>query len=254
MPDSSSFDGHVPVHVALALLASLRDVDTPTDPEAFGETEMPLNLQRRLGLSRVVVDQIRRYEQRRGGAVSATEVASLFELIGRRSDAAAIFHEAGRRIAREDLKGRRLGARLGARVLPSALRRRRAWHRVRRLARRVSPDAAVRLERKPSSLVIEGSLPARAAEGGAGCSVLDGMIDQVFEAYRTGEKTILHRRCEGRSGDCCAWELSVPDATNGGRSGARMEGNGAAPGRGVDPPGVSGEAAEAAQPESAPGG
>ena len=72
--------------IALALLASLRDLDTPDDPEALAESDLPLNLRRRLGLSSVVVDQIRRYEQRKGD-VSAHEVASLFALIGRRPDA-----------------------------------------------------------------------------------------------------------------------------------------------------------------------
>ncbi len=236
MGESHSFPGRVSAGIALALLASLRDVDTPSDPAALAETDLPLNLQRRLGLSSVVGDQIRRYEKRRGEAVSATEVASLFELIGRRADAGAIFSEAGRRIASEDLDGRRLAARLGVRVLPHGLRQRRAWRRVRRLARELSPRSLVRVDRKPPALVVEHGLPAHAAADGVGCAVLEGAIRRVFETYRAGAVQVLHTRCEGRDSDRCAWEISPlaePDADSGVAESEReplpasVEGNGA---------------------------
>ncbi|MCG8467444.1 MAG: hypothetical protein MJB57_04450 [Gemmatimonadetes bacterium] len=206
MPQDASYPGSIPVSVALALLASLRDVDTPDDPDALAETDLPLNLRRRLGLSSVVVDQIKRYERRKGD-VSATEVASLFELIGRRPDAATVFNDAGRRIARRALDERRIGARLGIKLLPQGLRRRRAWSRVRRIARELCPGSISRVERKPGALVIEGGLPAHAAHDGAGCALLAGAIESVFAEYRGGEGRVHHASCEATAGSCCSWEI-----------------------------------------------
>ena len=43
MSEHTSFSGSVPVGVAVALLASLRELDTPADPEALAESDLPLN-------------------------------------------------------------------------------------------------------------------------------------------------------------------------------------------------------------------
>lgn len=227
--ESFSFSGRVPAGFALALLASLRDVDTPNDPEALAESHLPLNLQRRLGLSSVIGEQIRRYERRGSDPVSAAEFAGLFELISRRPDASRIFAEAGERIARHELQGRKLGARVGLRVLPQGMRQRRAWNRVRRIARDLSPQARVRVEGKPRILVIEHGLPARAAEGGVGCAVLAGAIRKVFSEYRAGDIRVVHSECEGRAEGHCSWELG-PEAVDASANGHRTaDSNGQGP-------------------------
>jgi len=213
MSNHTAFEGRIPVTVALALLESLRDVDMPADPEALAESDLPLNLRRRLGLSSVVVDQIRRYEQRRSD-VPAAEVASLFQLIGRRADASQIFVEAGQRIARTDLDGRRLGARLGTRVLPQTLRERAALRRARQLARRLSPQSDMRVRHKPHGLVIRHALSAHAAADGIGCAVLAGAIQYVFSEYRADRFRVVHDLCEGRAADHCEWLLQT-DGGNG---------------------------------------
>jgi hypothetical protein len=223
--ESFSFSGRVPAGFALALLASLRDVDTPNDPEALAESHLPLNLQRRLGLSSVIGEQIRRYERRGSDPVSAAEFAGLFELISRRPDASRIFAEAGERIARHELQGRKIGARVGLRVLPQGMRQRRAWNRVRRIARELSPQARVRVEGKPRVLVIEHGLPARAAEGGVGCAVLEGAIRKVFSEYRAGDIRVVHSECEGRSEGHCAWELGTEAASANGHGAAASNGH-----------------------------
>lgn len=223
MDAPSPFDGRVPVSVALALLTSLRDVDTPTDPDALAESDLPLNLRRRLGLSRVVFDQIRRYEKRRGQAISARELASLFELIGRRPDAVRIFAEAGERIARGNLEELRMGTRLGLRVLPRGLRRRAAWRRVRKIARDLSPGSNIRIERKVDALIVEDGLPATAAEGGAGCALIEGAIREVLAAYRAAEAPVVHTRCEARQAAHCAWELGAGEAGTNGAGGSGTE-------------------------------
>ena len=206
MSEHTSFSGSVPVGVAVALLVSLRELDTPADLEALAESDLPLNLRRRLGLSTVVIDQIRRYEQRKSN-ISATEVASLFELISRRVDAGRIFEDAGQRIAREDYSGRRLLSKLGVRITPQRLRSYFAWNRVRRITRRISPEAIIRVERKAQSLTVQHSLSATAAEGGKGCSVINGIIRQVFADYRAEDAKVQHTTCEARLGDHCKWSL-----------------------------------------------
>lgn len=208
MPQDVSFTGSVPVRMALALLASLRDLDTPDDPEELAESDLPLNLRRRLGLSSVIGDQIRRYEQLKGD-VSAREVASLFELIGRRPDAAEVFADAGRRIARQDLADRRLAPKLAIGLMPTSFRRRRAWDRARKIARRLSPASVVRVEYKRGALVVERGLMANAVAGGVGCAVLEGAIQGIFREYRAGDAEVLHTCCEGLDGEHCAWELGI---------------------------------------------
>ncbi len=210
MQQHPTYSGSVPVSVALALLASLRDLDTPADPDELAESDLPLNLRRRLGLSSVVGDQIKRYEKRKGD-VSATEVASLFELVSRRPDATTVFVEAGQRIARHSLDERRFGLALGLSVLPQALRRRKAWGRVQRIAQQLSPGAVVRIDRKSDALIVRRGLPATAAEGGVGCAVLEGAIRLVFSDYRAGEGKVIHSCCEAQAGEHCAWELDAGD-------------------------------------------
>lgn len=199
----------------------------PADRDALAESDLPLNLQRRLGLSSVIGDQIRRYERRRGDELPAAEVANLFSLIGRREDAARIFVEAGQRIARDDLDDRRVAARIGLRLLPPALRERRALQRVRRIARAVSPGSDIHLEHKPHSLVVERGLPARAADGGVGCALLDGAIQYVFAEYRASGFRVVHRRCEGRNEERCEWLLE--SANGSGDRGGLERGKAGAP-------------------------
>ncbi len=213
MANDSTLEGRIPTQVALALLESLRDVDMPADRDALGEPDLPLNLQRRLGLSTVVVDQIRRYERRRSAEVPAAEVASLFELIGRRSDASRIFVEAGQRIARADLDSRKVASRVGNRLLPQALRERGALKRARRIARRLSPGATVSLRHKPHALIVERGLPASSARDGAGCAVLAGAIKYVFQEFRAGDFRVVHDCCEARAGDRCEWLVTTEATT-----------------------------------------
>lgn len=249
MANDSTFDGRIPALVALALLESLRDVDMPTDPGDLGESNLPLNLQRRLGISSVILDQIRRYEQQRGGDVPAVEVASLFELIGRRSDASRIFVEAGQRIARADLAGRRAPARLGARMLPQSLRERGALNRARRIAQRMSPSAEIRVQHKPHALIVKRGLPASAAAGGTGCAVLAGAIQYVFSEFRAGDFNVVHDRCEAHDGDRCEWLLDAfekGDPTSDGASSGSTNGSG-------DTEGHVEEVKAVAHPESVPG-
>lgn len=212
MPGTAPLGGTVAPHVALLLLQTLRDADTPADGTSLREDDLPLNLRRRLGLSSVVEDQIRRYADRREkDAISAEEVASLLRLIDRRPDAPTIFREAGRRLARRTLGERRLPGRLATRVLPDGLRRRLALRRVRRLASALNPAGTVDSGTNPATLEVVGSLPARALENPHGCAMLRGAMETVLDRYLGQSVQVRHPRCEASDGDLCRWTAEDPE-------------------------------------------
>lgn len=196
--------GKVAPSVGLALLESLRAADTPAG-EIPGEKDLPLALRRRLGLSSVVEDQIRRYAGlRERDGLAPEEVVHLFELIGKRSDAREVLTDAGRRLARHRAGG---GGGLRARALPRGLRQWLALRRTRRIAQGVSPNGQVAVRRKPPSLAIRGCLAARALEGGTGCALMGGLMQEVLESYGVSDLRPVHPRCEAADEDRCLWQL-----------------------------------------------
>lgn len=212
MPDTiwPPTEGRVPPTVALALLESLRAADTPPE-EPLADEDLPdlaSTLPHRLGLSAAVEDQIHRYTRRKSD-LPVEEVTSLLGLIGRRPDARRVFSEAGRRIADRHLGERGLGARLGAAWLPEGARHRIALRHARRIARSLNPDAEVRTERKPPTLVVDPCLPARALEGEAGCALLEGVMEAVLAAYGAESPQLLHPSCQSRGDGPCVWRLEA---------------------------------------------
>jgi len=207
-------EGEIPVRIPLALLLTLRDLDTPEDPRELEEVDLSLNLRRRLGLSSVVLKQIRRYKEE-GGDVPAAEVASLFELVAKRVDAPEIFAATGRRITREAFgPGGRVMLRFGWRLIPLGLRRILAWGQAKKIARRLSPSSEIRMAKGLNGLVIRRGLPAlgTAAKGGRGCEVLSGIIDEALRTYRAVESDVSHPRCETLGEDHCLWVVDAIDA------------------------------------------
>ncbi|WP_420441754.1 hypothetical protein [Candidatus Palauibacter sp.] len=213
-----TFEGEIPVRIPLALLLTLKDLDTPEDPRELEEVDLSLNLRRRLGLSSVVLKQIRRYEDY-DGDVGAAEVASLFELIAKRIDAPEIFASTGRRVTHEAIgRNGRVTLRFGWRLIPLGLRRILAWRRVKKIARRLSPSSEVRIAKGMHGLVIERGLPAlsTAGKGGRGCEILSGIIDESFRTYRAGEGDVSHPQCEASGDDHCRWVFeATPSADPG---------------------------------------
>ena len=201
------FEGDIPVRIPLALLLTLRDLDTPEDPRELEEMDLSLNLRRRLGLSSVVLKQIRRYEED-AGDVRAAEVASLFELIAKRVDAPEIFASTGRRVTHEAFgPAARLLLRFGWRLIPPGLRRSLAWGQVKKIARRLGPSSKIRMAKRINGLIIERGLPALATadKGGRGCQILSGIIDESFRTYRAGQGDVSHPRCEATGANHCLW-------------------------------------------------
>jgi len=202
------FEGEIPVRIPLALLLTLKDLDTPEDPRELEEMDLSLNLRRRLGLSSVVLKQIRRYEEEEDGDVHATEVASLFELVAKRIDAPEIFAATGRRVTHEAFgPAARVVLRFGWRLIPLRLRRMLAWGRVKKIARRLSPASKIRTVKGMNGFTVERGLPvlATADKGGRGCEILSGIIDESFRIYRAGEGGVSHSQCEATGADHCLW-------------------------------------------------
>lgn len=203
------FEGRVPVRIPLALLLTLRDIDTPEDPRELEEVDFSLNLRRRLGLSSVVLRQIHRYEED-GGDAPAAEVASLFELVAKRIDASEIFAAAGRRVTHETFRpGGRVTLYLAWRLIPLRLRRILAWRRAKKIARLLTPSSKVWLAKDANGLAIERGLPALATadRGGSGCEIVSGIIDESFRTYRAGEGGVSHPQCEAFGGEYCLWVI-----------------------------------------------
>lgn len=209
--DDRRADERTTPRVALALLESLRSTDTPA--EVLEDEDLQQSLPRRLGLSSAVESQIRRYRQLASSKAElrAAELADLLTLVARRPDAADVFAEAGRRLARQRLDGRRVRRRLAGIPLPEAIRRRLAFRVARAVADDANPGAGLRTERSPLALVVERSLPAAAGTPDA-CHLVRAALAESLAAHGIGREEgederagAAHPLCETRGDECCLW-------------------------------------------------
>lgn len=215
MASASHADVMVQPRVALALLEALRTNDTPA--EILEAEDFSQSLPRRLGLSAVIARQIQRYEAlaKQNRQLEASEVVDLFRLISRRPDAGDIFRRAGEELAEQELRGRSVLARGTVRILPDFAARTLALRRLRRLAAAVNPAAGIRSERKPASLIVEGSLPAYACESTEGCRVLVSPVQLLLSSYLGLEAEAVHPLCEARGDSACVWRLQQTGPASG---------------------------------------
>lgn len=205
LPETLATARTTPV-VALTLLEVLRSSDTPE--EVLEEEDVQQSLPRRLGLSEVVSTQIQRYRdlQDRNGKMSGRELADLFILVARRPDSGAVFARAGSRLARRQLRAGPLRRGLARVPLPHALERHLALRTARIVAEQVNPGGAVRTERKPPALAVEGSLPAATGVAGA-CQLVRAALATSLALHggEDGDRETLHPLCEARGDSCCLW-------------------------------------------------
>lgn len=203
--DDRRADERTTPRVALALLESLRSTDTPA--EVLEDEDLQQSLPRRLGLSNAVEAQIRRYRKLASSKseLRAAELADLLTLVARRPDAAAVFADAGRRLARRRLDGRRVRRRLVGIPLPEAVRRRLAFRVARGVASDANPGSSLRTERSPLALVVERSLPA-ASEAPDACDLVRAALSESLEAHGVDAGDgAAHPMCEVRGDECCLW-------------------------------------------------
>ena len=188
--------------VALAILEGLRDADRP---EEYLEDEDPsITLPRRLGLSDVVGQGIRRYdvEARRGRRVPESEVADLVSLVIRRGDADEVFHDVGRALAaRDPSRG------LLRRVAPHALRMRLARREVKRRIRRLFGPGVARFERGSFQMVGLDVPFIDADPGGEVAEILTGLCEGIVENVTSRPATIRRLRASSPEGPTDRWEI-----------------------------------------------
>ena len=207
MKQSMEIDGWLSPSVALVLLESLRDVDTP--PEVLEDEAFHISLPRRLGLSDVIDGQMRRYAdmRKRRRQLEASEFLDLLRLIARRPDARMVFEAAGDRLGSEYISRTPRAAGFARRLSPAGFRRRSLLRHLRRVAESLSPGSAIRSDRAEPSISVAHCLPAVADDTGSAC----GIITAAFTAcaHGLGESTpVRHPRCESRGDDRCLWEVA----------------------------------------------
>lgn len=207
MKQAVEIDGWLSPGVALVLLESLRDVDTP--PEVLEDEAFHLSLPRRLGLSDVIDGQMRRYAdmRKRRRQLEASEFLDLVRLIARRPDARMVFEAAGDRLGSEYVSRTPKAAGLARRIAPARLRRRSLLRHLSRVAESLSPGSAIQADRTAPSISVAHCLPAVADDTGSAC----GIITAAFTAcaHGLGESTpVLHPTCETRGDESCRWEVA----------------------------------------------
>lgn len=194
--------------IALALLTSLRDQDTPDETiedEAFSHS-----LPRRLGLNDVINVQMRRYADLKeaGRSLAQSEFLDLVRLISRRPDAIAIFRAAGAALAAERFAESGTLSRAFRRVYPEGVRRRKLVRSMTRAGRALCPGAEVVADRDPLFLVIDDCALAPAGVDGNSCEILSAVLDVCVSEIWDPRLTVRHSECIGRGDDRCAWSLA----------------------------------------------
>ncbi|TFG64680.1 MAG: hypothetical protein E4H28_04950 [Gemmatimonadales bacterium] len=193
--------------IALALLRSLRDQDTPEESledEAFADS-----LPRRLGLSDVVNVQMRRYADLgdRGQALALSEFLDLVRLISRRPDAQAIFRTAGKTLALERYADPGPVRRMFRRFYPESVRRRKLLRSMSDAARALSPGAQIKTQQHLPAIEIENCGLASAGIHGNACEILTAALGVCVAEIWNADLSIQHTECLGREGNCCSWSL-----------------------------------------------
>jgi hypothetical protein len=196
--------------IPLSLLEAIRNLDTPVE-DGLDELAEEIMV-RRLGLSPTVAAQIQRYRQSasRGAGVEVEEAVSVFRLVGRRTDAALVFADAGRRAARYAIKARGRSARPLLRLSPFPLARRLALRKVARLTQSIfggelqsrSPEVGISMS-TPLSII---ALP-----GGEACVFYGSAYLEMLRALTGFEGALVHVRCRSRGDAECRWQTAVAE-------------------------------------------
>ncbi len=147
--------------IALALLTSLRDQDTPD--EAIEDEAFAHSLPRRLGLNDVINVQMHRYADLKeaGRSLALSEFLDLVRLISRRPDAVEIFRRAGTALAAERFAETGALRRAARRLSTEKARRRKLRRSMTRAAKALTPGAAIEADRDPPGMIRLRARPGR---------------------------------------------------------------------------------------------
>ena len=209
-PSAEAPPGHVLPAFPLALLERVRAHDRPG--EVLEDEDLMRSMPRRLGLTGIVFDQMRRYEaaERGGKAVPYAEVISLIQLVLRRPDAGAILWETGQVMARRRLERTPRGLIRAIRILPGSGLGSAA--RVgRRLLRTLSGGGRVEADARPFRVRFSDCPLATLDSLGTGCSLYTGVLETVARAYSGREVKIVHDHCRARGDAACEWSEAADE-------------------------------------------
>ncbi len=184
--------------VALALLEVMRSQDLPD--EILHEEDVSITIPRRLGLSDVIDNQIRRYreEARKGARITDQDLRDLVGLVIRRPDADEVFMKAGARLAETEPSKR-------AAILPGSVSYALARRRVRKRIKALFGRRLGRFEPGPFLLGSSDPLLVWSDPGGDACSLVSGLCQAVLSAYLGRRLPVLHEGCMTRGAQRCTW-------------------------------------------------
>ncbi len=188
----------------------MRNLDRPLEDGVDGLNREVISS--RLGLSATVAAQIERYGRlaRRGGTVSADEVASVFRLVARRADADLVLADAGRRAARHAARSGRRPFRSIRRAAPAVFR----WLGVRdasRLSRRVF-GTHLEVGHQGAEARLESPIPVAPESGTGACAFYGAALHELLRFLTGFEGSLIHEHCRGRGHDTCRWRaVAVED-------------------------------------------
>ena len=196
----------------LAVLEAMRHLDSPSDEEVAEYVDELLK--KRLGISDTVAAQIVRYEAvvRRDQGISSFEVEQVLRLAGRRTDAALVFADGGRRAARRALRRLSFATRWSCRYLPGLLRRAVGFRAARRAAGEVF---GARLARESGATVaqVDSQLAVRATPDGAACAFFAAAFAELLRRLLDFEGAMTHSRCRSRGDTVCEWRTNLNPAS-----------------------------------------
>lgn len=192
----------------LSLLEAMRNLDSPSDEEVAEYVDELLK--KRLGLSDTVAAQIGRYEDvvKRDGTVASGELEQILRLVGRRTDAALVFADGGRRAARRAMRRLAGTTQWGARSLPRALRRRIGFRGARRAALEVF-DAVLARRGADAVATLEAAEAIRATPDGAACAFYAAALAELLRHLVDFEGSMDHTSCRSRGDERCEWRTTL---------------------------------------------
>lgn len=210
LPVTRSEEPAVDAVIPLAVLEAMRALDAPTKDEL--DEYHPEWASKRLGMSRTVEQQITRYRDlaARGRRLTGDEPIQLLALAGRRSDAAVVFTDAGRRAARYAAARAGAASSLFRRALPGALRRRAGF----RAARRIAQDVfGITVTRDGTGIAAVATQPVavKATPEGAACALYGAALTTLLSELTGFDGAMQHESCRARGSVECRWH-SAPAA------------------------------------------
>jgi len=193
--------------LALAILEGLRAADRP---EEYLQDENPsITLPRRLGLSDVIGNEIRRYQEdvRKGRRVPEAQVEGLIGLVTRRDDAGLVFRRVGRALAQASRKN---GTVRG--MMPGSIRMALARRALVRRLRHYFGEAFAKFAKGGFDLTGRNVPFLDAESGGEACEIVSGLCEGVLEEY-TGESGPLTYQVLDVGSRTVRWERALPVPT-----------------------------------------